>query len=112
MKIKKGDQVQIMVGKNKGKTGKVLQVFDKTNKIVIEGQNLLVKSTRPRKQGEKGQLVQFPAPLNASNVMLLCPKCGRPTKIGYQMAKEDAASGVKLRGKKFRQCKKCKQTID
>ena len=112
MKIKKGDKIQIITGKDKGKTGKVLQVFPKKTKVVIEGLNLLVKNTRPRKQGEKGQQVQFPASLDISNIILVCPKCGKKTKVGYKIAEKDSDKKVQLRGKKFRQCKKCKQVID
>jgi len=112
MKIKKDDKVQIITGKDKGKSGKVLQVLKKDNKLLIEGLNLLVKNVRPRKQGEKGQQVQFPAAIDISNVQLICPKCGKRTKVGYKMAEKEPDKKVQLKGKKFRQCKKCKQIID
>ncbi|MFA5358789.1 MAG: 50S ribosomal protein L24 [Patescibacteria group bacterium] len=114
MKIKKGDKVEIITGKDKGKSGKIMQVFSNENKVVVEGLNLLVKNTRPRRQGEKGQQVRFPAPINLSNVMLVCPKCGKKTRVGFRLAekKENNKSAVALRGKKFRECKKCKQVIE
>ncbi len=86
MKIKKGDRVKILAGKDQGKAGKVLQVYTERNKVTVEGINLLHKNMRPKKQGEKGQHIQFPAPLAASNVVLLCPKCSAATRVAYQAA--------------------------
>jgi len=110
MKIKKGDKVKILSGKDKGKTGKVLQVFPSRNKASIEGLNLLIKHMRPKKQGEKGQRIEFPAPMDLSNVILDCPKCGRPTRVAYKYL--DITKGDKKTKKKTRVCKKCKQIID
>ncbi|MDD4900493.1 MAG: 50S ribosomal protein L24 [Patescibacteria group bacterium] len=110
MKIKKGDKVKILAGKDKGKTGKVLQVFPLGNRASIEGLNLLIKHMRPRKQGEKGQRIEFPAPLDLSNVILVCKACDRPTRVGYKYI-EVVKNEVKHK-KKVRVCKKCKQAID
>jgi large subunit ribosomal protein L24 len=122
MRIKRGDKVKILAGKDKGRTGKVLQVFLASNqpacarwrsqagRVSIEGLNLLIKHMRPRRQGEKGQRIEFPAPLDLSNVMLVCPACDRPTRAGYRYI-EAMKSGVKEK-KKVRVCKKCKQIID
>lgn len=109
MNIKKGDKVKILTGKDKGKTGKVLQVFPGRGKLSIEGLNLLIKHMRPRKQGEKGQRIEFPAPLDFSNVMLVCSECGRPTRVSFkyiEVMKDD-----KKINKKMRFCKKCNQVI-
>lgn len=103
MKIKKGDKVKIITGKDKGKEGKVLQVLPEKEKIVVEGLNLAVKHVRPRRAGEKGQRIQFPVPLNISNVLLICTKCSKPTRVGYKLLEND---------KKLRMCKKCKEIID
>lgn len=110
MKIKKGDKVKILAGKDKGKTGKVLQIFQSANKASIEGLNLLIKHMRPRKQGEKGQRIEFPAPLNLSNVILVCPKCDRPTRVEYKYL-EVMKNDVKQK-RKARICKKCEQVMD
>ncbi|MDD4271520.1 MAG: 50S ribosomal protein L24 [Patescibacteria group bacterium] len=110
MKIKKGDKVKILTGKDKGKIGKVLQVFQSANRASIEGLNLLVKHMRPRKQGEKGQRIEFPAPINLSNVILVCSKCDKPTRVAYKYL-EVTKNNVK-RKKKVRVCKKCKQVMD
>jgi len=106
MNIKKGDKVIILAGKDKGKTGKVLQIFPARERVSVEGLNLLIKHMRPRKQGEKGQRIEFPAPLNISNLKLVCPKCGKSTRIGSRVIV------VENKKKKMRVCKKCQQTIE
>lgn len=110
MKIKKGDKVKILAGKDKGKIGKVLQIFESSNRASIEGLNLLIKHMRPRKKGEKGQRIEFPAPMNLSNVILVCTACDKPTRVGYKYI-EVVKNEVK-REKKVRVCKKCKQVIE
>lgn len=111
MKIKKNDKVKILAGKDKGKIGKVLQVFESRNSASIEGLNLLIKHMRPRRQGEKGQRIEFPAPMNLSNLALVCPDCGMPTRIGYKNVEVKNEKGEK-KMKKYRVCGKCKQVID
>jgi len=101
MKIKKGDQVKIIAGKDKGKAGKVLRVFREEKKITVEGLNIVKKHSRPKREGEKGQRIEVPGKINVSNVMLICPKCGKPARTGYK--KTDAG--------KFRICKKCQSEI-
>jgi len=110
MKIKKGDKVKILAGKDKGKIGKVLQIFQSSNRASIEGLNLLIKHMRPRKKGEKGQRIEFPAPLDLSNVILVCSACDKPTRVGYKYI-EVVKNEIK-RQKKVRVCKKCQQVID
>lgn len=110
MKIKKGDKVKILAGKDKGKIGKVLQVFQSVNRASIEGLNLLVKHLRPRKQGETGQRIEFPAPINLSNVILVCSKCDRPTRVAYKYL-EVTKNEIKQK-KKVRICKKCQQAMN
>lgn len=111
MNIKKGDKVQVIAGKDKGKTGKVLQVFPSKKRVSVEGLNLLIKHLRPRRQNEKGQRIEFPAPFDISNMMLLCPKCNKPTRVAYKIQKSEGTSQTK-KSKKYRVCKKCKQVID
>lgn len=94
MKIKKGDKVKVLAGKDKGKTGKILQVLTKDNKVVVEGVNLHYKNARPRRQGEKGQKIQFPASLNASNVALIDPKTNKPTRVGYKISDDKKKTRV------------------
>lgn len=106
MNIKKNDKVKILAGKDKGKIGKVLQVSPSDERVSVEGLNLLIKHLRPNRNGEKGQRIEFPAFINLSNVALICPKCGKPTKVGYKTLKLEGKS------KKFRVCKKCEETIE
>jgi large subunit ribosomal protein L24 len=107
MNIKKGDKVKIIAGKDNGKTGKALQIFMSRRKVSVEGLNLLIKHMRPKKQGEKGQRIEFPAPMDMSNMMLVCPHCGKPTRVGHVIL--DQEGGKK---KKYRQCKLCKERIE
>jgi len=100
-KIKKGDTVLIISGKDKGKKGKVLEVFPKERKVMVEGINLRKKHQKPKKSGEKGQIVELPGPISVSNTKLICPKCGKAARIGYKILKND----------KVRICKKCNQEI-
>lgn len=102
MKIHKGDNVKILSGKDRGKTGKVLQVLTSAERLVVENINKRKKNVRPRRQGEKGQIVEFNAPLHISNVQLICPKCNKPNRVGR--TKSEA-------GKKWRICRKCKEKI-
>jgi large subunit ribosomal protein L24 len=110
MKIKTKDQVKIIAGKDKGKTGKVQQVFPREHRASIEGVNLLVKHLRPSRRGEKGQRVEFAAPINLSNLSLICPKCGQPTRVGFQTMTVGEGEAKVI--KKVRVCKKCQKLID
>ncbi len=107
MNIKKNDNVKILAGKDKGKTGKVLQVLPEENRASVEGLNLLIKHLRPRRNGEKGQRIEFPAFISISNLALICPKCGRATRIASKIV-----SGANQKAKKMRSCQKCKEIID
>lgn len=101
MRLKKGDTVMINTGQDRGKRGKLLEVSPQTNRVVVEGLNLRVKNVRARRQGEKGQRVQYAAPLHASNVSLVCPKCGKPTRLGIRRVSE----------RRERFCRRCQATL-
>lgn len=101
-KIKKRDTVLIVKGKDRGKKGKVIKVLPKESRIIIEGLNLVKKHIKPKRAGEKGKIVEIPAPISWSNVRLICPSCSKPTKVGFRF-KDD---------KKVRYCKKCQSNID
>ncbi|HLD81801.1 MAG TPA: 50S ribosomal protein L24 [Patescibacteria group bacterium] len=107
MNLKRNDNVKIIAGKDKGKTGKIIQTFPAQDKVVVEGANMMVKNLRPQKSGEKGQKVEFAAPLHVSNVMLMCPKCGKIVRAAHKITK--AADQKKT--KKFRVCRKCQEVI-
>lgn len=101
MKVKKGDNVLVISGKDKGKVAKILKSFPHEMRILVDGVNLKSKHVKPKKQGEQGQIVKVPLPLNISNVKLICPRCGKAVRLGYEVKN----------GKKFRICKKCKSEI-
>ncbi len=106
MRIKKNDNVKILAGKDKGKSGKVLQVLPEEGRVSVEGLNLLVKHMRPNREGEKGQRIEFPAFINTSNVALVCPACGRQTRPGVKIVAGEKGT------KKYRVCKKCQAVIE
>lgn len=101
MKIKQGDQVVVIKGKDKNKRAKVLRGFPNKGQVLIEGVNIKKVHKRPKRDGEKGQVVEVPFPLGVSKVKLVCPKCRKPTQPGYKL----------VGGKKYRICKKCKAEI-
>lgn len=101
MKIKKGDTVKIVTGKDKGKVGKVEKVIVKEDKVVVVGVNMYKKHIKAKMQGQKSEIIAITKPLSIANVLLICPKCQLPTRVGYKMTGE----------KKIRICKKCEQTI-
>lgn len=94
MHIKKNDIVVVIAGNSKGKEGKVLKVFSETNKVIIEGVNIVKRHTRPNQKNPQGGVVQKEAPIHSSNVMVKDPKSGEKTRVGYVRTK-DAVSGKK-----------------
>lgn len=103
MKIKMGDKVVVITGKNRAKTGKVLRVNKKLNKIVVEKVNIRTKHIKKQKSGGTGQIIHYEAPIDASNAAVICPNCDKKTKVSYSRTKE---------GIKQRICKKCHQGLD
>jgi large subunit ribosomal protein L24 len=103
LSIKKEDNVYVTIGKEKGKKGRVLAVNRNKNSVLIEKVNIIKKHMKPSKKYAQGGIIEKEAPIQISNVMLICPKCGAQTKIGV-MTIDD--------GKKHRVCKKCREVID
>ena len=101
MKIRKGDKVKILLGKDRGKTGTIDNVFLKEGKVLVGGLNLFKKHLKPRGEGSQGGIIDQSRPLLAAKVALICPKCGKMARIGYQV------NG----GSKTRICRACKETI-
>ncbi len=97
MKLRKGDTVKILSGNDKGKTGEILEIIPKTEKIIVKGINIRKKSVKPRRQGEQGGIIPSEASIHSSKVALVCPKCGKATRVGYLVEKDE----------KVRVCKKC-----
>ncbi|MBU2524288.1 50S ribosomal protein L24 [Patescibacteria group bacterium] len=102
MKVKVADTILVGAGKDKGKKGKVIRVFRKTNKVTVEKINIKVKHIK-KSQSRAGEKITFEGPIDASNVVVICPSCSKPSRIGYK--KEEGQ-------KKQRICKKCKETVD
>ena len=102
IQIKKGDTVVVIAGKDKNKTGKVLEVSPKTGRILVEDVNIVTKHNKPRSQQDKGGIVKKPAMIDASNVMVVCPVCGKATRVAH----------ADVNGKSARICKKCKASLD
>jgi len=104
--LKKGDNVQVISGDDKGKKGKILKVFPlekrKTFKAIVEGVNFVKRHTKPNKQAQQGGIIQKEAPIYVDKLMLICPRCNKPSKIGKKMLKD---------GEKSRTCKKCSEVI-
>ena len=94
--VKTGDTVVVLSGKEKGKKGKILQVSPRERKVIIEGVNMCTKHVKPRRQGEAGGIVKAEAAMYACKVMPVCPKCGKPTRIGHKILED---------GSKVRVCK-------
>lgn len=103
IKIKKGDTVVMLAGKDRTKKGKVSQVLVSNQKVVVDGLNTFVKHIRARQQKEKGQKITFSAPVPVAKVMLICPKCSKPTRVGYKFLENK---------NKVRQCRKCQEVIE
>ena len=103
MKIKKDDNVLVIAGKDKGKKGKVRFVYPKSGRLLVEGVNFVKKSARPTGQARQTGIIEREEPINASNVMLICGKCNRATRIGYQNLQGE---------KKVRVCRACHEVID
>ncbi len=101
MKIKKGDKVKVIAGKDEGREGIVERVYKKQNKILILGINVYKRHLKKQDQKQQGGIVDVPRPLDAAKVMLICPKCKKLARVGYSLEK----------GKRFRICKKCKSKI-
>ena len=102
MNIRKGDTIVVLSGKDKGKQGKVLKCDPQGGKVIVEGVNVAMKHRKPRKQGEEGGIVKMETPIYACKVMLVCPKCGKPTRPAFRFLDD---------GSKARVCRKCGETI-
>lgn len=99
MRIKKGDQVKVIAGKDRGKIGTVLKIHTSDERATIEGVNLQKKRSRPRQQGQKGETVMVPRPVRLSNIMRVCASCKSASRTGVRV---DEAAGIRIR-----YCKKC-----
>ncbi len=103
MKIRKNDTVMVIAGKDKGKTGKVRFAYPKKERIMVEGINFIKRHVRARGRVRQAGIIQLEAPIPVSNVMLLCSRCNRPTRVGFHFLED---------GRKVRVCNRCSEVID
>lgn len=102
LNVKKGDNVIVISGKDKGKEGKILNANPEKERVVVQGANMITTHVKPRKQGEAGGRIEKEGTIHVSNVKLVCPKCGKPTRVGHTF----------VDGKKVRVCVKCGKNMD
>ncbi len=103
MRIKKDDQVLVISGKDKGKKGKVRFAYPRDEKIIVEGINFIKKHSKARGAVRQAGIIDLEAPLDVSNVMLLCNKCNKPARVGYKTLED---------GRKVRFCRNCKEVVE
>jgi len=101
--VKKGDKVKVIAGKDRGKEGEILKAFPKENRVIVKGVNIVKKHVRPTQENPQGGILEKEAPIHSSNVMLVCGKCGEPSRTGKKVLDN---------GEKVRYCKKCEEDID
>lgn len=102
MKIIKNDTVLVVSGNYKGKKGKVLKVFPKENRVIVEGVNFIKRHTRPTQKNQQGGIIEKEAPIHISNLMVICPKCDTPTRLGRKVLDD---------GKRIRTCRRCGEML-
>ena len=103
MKIRKDDTVVITAGKDSGKRGKVRRVWPDEERVIVEGANMIKRHSRARRAARQAGIIELEAPIHVSNVMLVCSKCGKPTRVGFHFLAD---------GKRVRVCKSCREVID
>lgn len=103
MHVKRGDLVKVIAGKDKGKEGKIIEAIPSKGKVIVEGVATAKKHQKPRMQGQEGGILHIDMPIDASNVMRICPKCGKPSRTGIKILED---------GSKARFCKKCNEIFN
>ena len=94
MRIRKGDDVRVISGNDKGKEGRILKVFPDSNRVIVEKVNLIKRHTKASKDVPQGGIIEKEGPINASNLMLVCPNTGKPTRIGKEMLSDGSRARV------------------
>ncbi len=102
-RIRKGDTVEVVTGRDRGRRGEVERMVPETGRVVVEGTNVRKRHTRPRAMGQRAGIIEFNAPFDASNVMLVCPHCGERTHVAFRFGSDDS---------KHRYCKQCDENLD
>ncbi len=107
MKVHKDDQVTVISGNDEGKQGRVLKVFPDTNRVIVEGVNFVKRHTKPNQKQQQGGIITKEAPINVSNVMVVCPKCGATTRVGIKKITDETRG----KAERVRFCKKCDEML-
>ena len=105
MNVHKNDNVIVIAGNARGKSGKILKIFRENHRVIVEGVNIIKRHTRASQKNPQGGIVQKEAPINASNVMVICPKCNKPSRIGHKSVSDSATS----RKHTMRICRNCEE---
>jgi large subunit ribosomal protein L24 len=103
MKIRKDDTVVIIAGKDRGKKGKIRRALPDEDRVIVEGLNMIKRHSRARRAARQAGIIELEAPIHVSNVMLVCGKCGKPTRVSFRFLDD---------GKKVRICNSCREVID
>jgi large subunit ribosomal protein L24 len=103
MKLRKNDTVVVIAGKDRGKKGKVRRALPNEDRVIVEGLNMIKRHSRARRAARQAGIIELEAPIHVSNVMLVCGKCGNPTRVGFRFLVD---------GKKVRICNSCREVID
>jgi large subunit ribosomal protein L24 len=103
MKIRRDDIVVITTGKDSGKKGKVRRAWPDEERVIVEGANMIKRHSRARRAARQAGIIELEAPIHVSNVMLVCSKCGKPTRVGFQLLAD---------GKRVRVCRSCQEVLD
>ena len=112
LNVKKGDTVVVISGKDKGKQGKILVAYPEKERVVVQNANMITKHVKPRRQGEPGGRIEKEGTIHVSNVMLVCPKCGKPTRVGHKVEEGEISGKKKMKSVRYCKNDSCGAKID
>ena len=112
LNVKKGDTVVVISGKDKGKQGKILVAYPEKERVVVQNANMITKHVKPRRQGEPGGRIEKEGTIHVSNVMLVCPKCGKPTRVGHKVEEVEISGKKKMKSVRYCKNDSCGAKID
>ena len=112
LNVKKGDTVVVISGKDKGKQGKILVAYPEKERVVVQNANMITKHVKPRRQGEPGGRIEKEGTIHVSNVMLVCPKCGKPTRVGHKVEEVEISGKTKMKSVRYCKNDSCGAKID
>ena len=112
LNVKKGDTVVVISGKDKGKQGKILVAMPAKDRVVVQNANMITKHVKPRRQGEPGGRIEKEGTIHVSNVMLVCPKCGKPTRVGHKVEEVEISGKKKMKSVRYCKNDSCGAKID